>query len=211
MKLMPFHKKVHGSWFMVHRFKKETTNYEQSTINRKSRGFTLLELIIVIAIIGIISSIGFYSYQGSQKKARDAQRKSDLQQVKKTLEASKNDCLAGSYYPAVSTASETLRFSATITRLKTANLLQGNFQDLNYGITISSGALSVCPNSGFVLGAKNYVMRAKLEITNDPEAASSYNKCTQAINLILTENNFLFADPPGNPNATDGYYYVCPD
>ena len=59
---MPSHKKVHGSWFMVHGLKKETTNYEQSTTNRKSAGFTLIELLIIIAIIAVLSSVAFVSF-----------------------------------------------------------------------------------------------------------------------------------------------------
>lgn len=53
----------------------------------KSRGFTLVELLVVIAIIGILASLGFFGFQTAQKKARDAQRKNDLKEVKQALEA----------------------------------------------------------------------------------------------------------------------------
>jgi len=49
-------------------------------------GFTLIELLIAIAIIAILTSIGFGTYAGVQKKSRDAQRKSDLNQLTKALE-----------------------------------------------------------------------------------------------------------------------------
>lgn len=50
------------------------------------KGFTLLEMLVVIGIIGIIVSMGFVSYSTSQKKARDAKRKSDLSAIQNSLE-----------------------------------------------------------------------------------------------------------------------------
>lgn len=54
---------------------------------RKQAGFTLIELLIVIAIIGILSTIATVTLGSSQRRARDAQRKSDLKQVQNALEA----------------------------------------------------------------------------------------------------------------------------
>ena len=64
----------------------------------KNKGFTLIELLVVMAIIGILASIGLVSFKSSQIKARDAQRKSDLSQMQKALEAYFND---KGEYPAV--------------------------------------------------------------------------------------------------------------
>ncbi len=49
-------------------------------------GFTLLELLVVIGIISILLGFGAVSYSTSQKKARDAKRKADLQAIQKVLE-----------------------------------------------------------------------------------------------------------------------------
>lgn len=53
---------------------------------KKKTGFTLLELLIVIAIIGILASLATVSYASAQKKARDSQRQSDLKAIQNALE-----------------------------------------------------------------------------------------------------------------------------
>lgn len=58
-------------------------------------GFTLIELMIVIAIISMVAALGVANYQTSLKKARDAHRKTDLQQIRSALEIYRADI--GSY------------------------------------------------------------------------------------------------------------------
>ena len=48
-------------------------------------GFTLIELLIIIVVIGILASFAIVTFSSAQKKARDAQRKSDLDAIKKAL------------------------------------------------------------------------------------------------------------------------------
>jgi len=67
--------------------------YKQSLIPGKQiskRGFTLIELLVVISIIGILATLIMANFVGIRERARDAQRKSDINQIQKALELYKN-------------------------------------------------------------------------------------------------------------------------
>lgn len=59
----------------------------------KHRGFTLVELMVVIAIMGILSSIMYANFNGTKAKSRDDKRVSDMGQLQLALEQyfNKND------------------------------------------------------------------------------------------------------------------------
>lgn len=60
-------------------------------------GFTLLELLVVIGIISILVGLGAVSYSTSQRKSRDAKRKSDVKILQNSLEQYYSVC--GFNYP----------------------------------------------------------------------------------------------------------------
>jgi len=70
-------------------------------MSKLREGFTLLELLVVMAILGILATVGFGQYRTSQVKARDAQRKADLGNVTRAVEMYYNDHEA--YPPSVDT------------------------------------------------------------------------------------------------------------
>lgn len=51
-----------------------------------SKGFTLLELLVTISIIGILMGIGSVSFSTAQKKGRDSRRQGDMKAIQKSLE-----------------------------------------------------------------------------------------------------------------------------
>ena len=62
-------------------------------------GFTLIELLVVISIIGILTALIMVNFNAARQRARDVQRKSDLDQVKKALRMYYNDT---NVYPSAS-------------------------------------------------------------------------------------------------------------
>lgn len=69
-----------------------------------NRGFTLVEMLIVVAIIGVLSLGGAASYSASLKSSRDSKRKTDIVNIQKALEIYYEDAQR---YPAA-TASNTV-------------------------------------------------------------------------------------------------------
>lgn len=63
----------------------------------KSGGFTLFEILLAMAILGIVSVSGFSAYTISLQKSRDGAKKKSLQALQQALEAYQNDYGA---YPA---------------------------------------------------------------------------------------------------------------
>lgn len=54
--------------------------------NQSQTGFTLIEMLVVVAIIGLLSSVVVTSLAQTRRKARDSKRIEDLSQISKALE-----------------------------------------------------------------------------------------------------------------------------
>ena len=85
-----------------------TTNNEQRTMFGRSSysikrnsgllGFTLIEVLVVVAIIGMLASLTLLGLQGSTQSARNTKRKTDVAEVQNAVELYKSDC---KQYPTV--------------------------------------------------------------------------------------------------------------
>lgn len=63
-----------------------------------SRGFTIVELLIVIVIIGILAALVIVAYSGIQSRARDSARIQKVKEIAKAIEAYYVD---HGYYPQI--------------------------------------------------------------------------------------------------------------
>lgn len=53
---------------------------------QSSRGFTIVELLVVIVVVAILATITVVSYSGVQQRARDSQREQDIKTIVQALE-----------------------------------------------------------------------------------------------------------------------------
>jgi general secretion pathway protein G len=54
---------------------------------KKQKGFTIVELLIVIVVIGILATLVIVTFTGIQQKARDSKRETDIDALDSQVEA----------------------------------------------------------------------------------------------------------------------------
>jgi len=64
---------------------------------KKNKGFSLIELLVVISIIGVLTTVLVMNFVGSRERARDAQKIQNLNSIKNALRMYYNENQA---YPA---------------------------------------------------------------------------------------------------------------
>jgi len=123
------------------------------------RGFTLLELLIVIAIIGILVAMGTVSYSTAQKRARDSKRQGDMKAIQNAFEQyySKNN---GNYPSSCS--------------VDTTYLPGGMPTDPKTGVPYG-GSCSTNPTNCGVCSTNGYCLCVVLE--NSGQGNSTNNSC----------------------------------
>lgn len=75
------------------------------TTQFKQKGFTIIELLIVIVVIGILATITAVALGGANERARDAKRESDVKSLQTALEAYYT--VGNSHYPTLANMNDT--------------------------------------------------------------------------------------------------------
>lgn len=140
-------------------------------MNNKS--FTLVELLIIVALISLLATIIFVTLGGTQVNTRDAKRLSDLNQLRKTLDIyfdkydqypsdGKDACDSGNYI-AVNGVNDPLTLA-----LKSSGVLAQGMTDPE----INSGCAYFYGRPGWWDCAKSYQIEMRFE-TRDGAAQAS--------------------------------------
>jgi prepilin-type N-terminal cleavage/methylation domain-containing protein len=153
-------------------------------------GFTLVELLVVVAIIALLSSVVLASLTGARQKGRDAKRVADIKQLQLALELYYD---ANSSYP-----------SAT---------------DLSGGILVTNGYIAVMPVDPTNTGSETYSYYAGIK-SDGTACTGAGALCAKYVLGALLEssgNSALTDDVDTNystlspvVNCTDPMYCVLP-
>lgn len=127
-------------------------------------GFTLIELVVVIAIIATLTALASFNFGQARARARDIQRKGELRAIQDALELYKNDQMPQTY-PASADFSTALvtSFMAKLPVDPKEKVVDGSWMDYTY----TRDAANVL----------NYTLQACLENTADPDKLSPTTSC----------------------------------
>lgn len=140
----------------------------------KQSGFTIVELLIVIVVIGILATLVIVTFTGVQQKARDTKRETDVKALASQLEAY---YAQNASYPALTDLQTNTWVTANLKGLDTAGLIAPNGTAGTGGNTVvGSGAAAtnyeyVVTPAGCTTAAKDctaYTITATKESSGTP-------------------------------------------
>ena len=152
-------------------------------------GFTLIEMLVVIAIITLLTGIIVTSLTGSKSKARDAKRISDLGQIQLALELFFDRCKV---YPPPTLSKQ---------------VPTGGVNGCNYPMSTFIGQIPTPPSS---MVGDNYLY----DVNDDPGSDYILSAKLENYNSILKDDIDSYSFPSGYFNDlvctdTAHNYYYC--
>ncbi|MDE2188749.1 MAG: type II secretion system protein [Patescibacteria group bacterium] len=141
-------------------------------------GFTLVEMLVVIAIIAILTGIIMANLMGSKAKSRDAKRVSDLAQIQLAIEQYFDRC---NQYPTTISGTLTSIYQGCPKDSNNVQITLGNFISQipndptggNYDYVTNNSV-----NSSQYPTPTDYLLHATFETTNTASAQSATNMPT---------------------------------
>jgi len=142
------------------------------SLNRKQSGFTIVELLIVIVVIGILAGLVITTFNGIQQKGRDTERETDIKALHGQVEAF---WAQKGYYPSLANMNDRTANGFVATELKGLDAEafkdpKGTSSDLVAAAAANSYAYAVTNSAGTSCEADattcaKYTMTATLEGT----------------------------------------------
>lgn len=158
---------------------------------KSGAGFTLVELLIVVAIIGVLSVVGLTAYGNVQQKARDTKRKADIDAIAKVMESKYN--VRTNSYPVVNSVD-----LSSLTSGLPGNQIPVSPRSDDYSLSTDGKAFVVCSkmdNAPATLTAQQCI--ASL----NSASGTNRNYCYCKTSLSASSQNIITA-------ATTGTYPV---
>jgi prepilin-type N-terminal cleavage/methylation domain-containing protein len=127
------------------------------SLKRKQSGFTIVELLIVIIVIGILAALVLVTFSGVQQKARNTERQTDIKSVASHLET--YNAQEG-FYPTAANMNDPAFISANLKGLDPASACDPRSADV---------ASPPCDfATGAATGQQYGYVPAPADCTNDP-------------------------------------------
>jgi len=128
-------------------------------LNYDNYGFTILEVLIVVSIMGILITIGLVSYSRILISSRDSTRKSDIEQISNTLEQFKSNNEYGSYPNQIYQNSDFTKYMSNIPKDPRTSQ-EYEYQPLPFGCTpsIETPCTSYNLTAQLEIDSQNYIV-----------------------------------------------------